>query len=123
MLISILAGLVVVLYLAIAFVLVPKIVRSRDVGFVWLGVAVVVWPPLSLGLEYGQRVLVDRISTGESAVYRFLAEHGRVTIGDLVGWLTLSRQLVGLAILFVAVFHLCKTKGTSDLRGRLELSN
>ena len=116
MLTPILAALVVVVYLATAFVLVPKIVRTHDVGFVWLGVAAVVWPLLSLVLEYGQHVLVHRIDTGESAFYRFLAEHGQVTVGDLVGLLTLSRQLVGVALLFVAVFHLCKTKGTSDLR-------
>ena len=43
------------LHLAIAVVLVRKYARTRDVGLVWPGVAVVVWPIVSRLLDLGSR--------------------------------------------------------------------
>jgi hypothetical protein len=62
MLIPILAA--VVCYLAIATVLVRRYLRTRDVGFVWLGMAVIVWPLLSSLLGYGQRLFIQRVGSG-----------------------------------------------------------
>ena len=95
----ILIALVVVLYLAIATVLVRKYLRTRNVGFAWLGVAGVVWPLLSQPLQYGQRVLIDRVGSGPFA-----------TLGQLLLTLAYAREAVGLALLFIAVFFLSKTK-------------
>ena len=85
--------------------LVRKYLRTRDVGFVWLGMAVVVWPLLSSLLGYGQRLFVQRVGTGPF-----------YTIGELVVIVTYARQIIGLALLFTAVFYLSKTKGQTDMR-------
>jgi hypothetical protein len=105
MLLPILFAITVVLYLAIATMLVRKYLRTRDVGFVWLGVAVVVWPLLSSLLQYGQRLFVHRFGSG-----RFY------TMGEFVTTITYARQFVGLALLFTAVFYLSKTRGQPDTR-------
>jgi hypothetical protein len=101
----ILFAIAVALYLAIATVLVRKYLRTRDVGFAWLGVAVVVWPLLSSLLGYGQRLFVHRFGSGPF-----------YTVGDLVMIITYVQQIVRLALLFTAVFYLSKTQGQTDMR-------
>ena len=55
-----LAGLL--LQLGIAVVVIQVYRRTRDIAFVWLGVAVVVWPMVSVLLQVGERSVIDRIS-------------------------------------------------------------
>ena len=105
MLLPSLFAITVILYLAIATMLVRKYLRTRNVGFVWLGVAVVVWPLLSSLLQYGQRLYIHRFGSGPF-----------YTIGELVTTITYAQQFVGLALLFTAVFYLSKTKGQTDMR-------
>jgi hypothetical protein len=64
-----LTALSLVLHIAIAVVLVRKYLRTRDAGFVWLGVAVVIWPPVSRLLDYGERLLIDRPIKGQPVGY------------------------------------------------------
>jgi hypothetical protein len=101
----ILFAIVVALYLALATVLVRKYLRTRDVGFAWLGMAVVVWPLLSSLLQYGQRLFIHRFGSGPF-----------YTTGDLVVIIFYARQIIGLTLLFTAVFYLSKTKGQTDMR-------
>jgi hypothetical protein len=105
MLIPILAAVTVVFYLAIATVLVRRYLRTREVGFVWLGMAVIVWPLLSSLLGYGQRLFIQRVGSGPF-----------YTIGELVVTIMYGRQIIGLALLFTAVFYLSKTKGQTEMR-------
>ena len=100
----ILFAIMVALYLAIATVLVRKYLSTHDVGFVWLGVAVVVWPRLSSLLGYGQRLFVHRFGSGPF-----------YSIGELIVVLIYARQIIGLALLFTAVFYLSKSKGQTDM--------
>jgi hypothetical protein len=95
---AILLLLCVGLYLALATELVRKYLRTRDIGFAWLGVAVVVWPQLSGLLTYGQGLLITRVAGG------------RFTIGELVIIATYARQVIGLVLLLAAVFFLSKAK-------------
>jgi len=109
--------LVAGLYLPIVIMLVRKYLRTRDVGFAWLGAVVVAWPVLSLLFGYGQTVLLDRIRHRESVLFPFsLAESGQMTLGEVMMYLAYSQLLVGLALLFVAVFYLCKAKNEPDMR-------
>jgi hypothetical protein len=101
----ILLAIVVALYLSMATVLVRKYLRTRDVGFVWLGVAVVVWPLLSAVLGYGQRLFIRRFGGGPF-----------YTIGELDVFIAYARQIISLALLITAVFYLSKTKGQTDMR-------
>jgi hypothetical protein len=108
----ILAALAVALHLAIATLLVRKYLRTRDVGFVWLGAAVVIWPLVSRLLEVGTRISIDRAIHHRYVIYPFtLIESGQITVGGLAVSLTLLQQLVGVCLLLVAVIYLSKTKG------------
>ncbi len=113
---NILTALALVLHLAIAAVLVRKYLRTRDVGFVWLGVAVVIWPLVSRMLEHGELVLIDRLVKGQQVGYYpfSLVERGQMSIGGLMTSLNLLQQLVGVGLLLVAVLFLYKTKGNSN---------
>ena len=115
--VTVLAALAVVLHFVIAIVLVRKYIRTRDLGFVWLGVAVVIWPLVSLLLELGERSLIDGIAHHRVVgFYPFsLVEHGQMTIGGLVASLSLVQQLIGICLLLVAVLYLSKTKNPTDL--------
>jgi len=98
------------LYLAIATILIRKFLRTRDAGFVWPGVAVVVWPLVSRLLEQGERVLIGHVARGEmTGVYPFsLIERGELTLGSLAACLTLLQQLAGVSLLLVAVLCLSR---------------
>jgi hypothetical protein len=73
------------LFLAIAILLVRTYRRTREIGFIWLGAAVLVWPLLG-------RLIESRL--------RFDA------LGQAAGLLHLLQQVVGLALLLVAVVYL-----------------
>jgi len=108
----ILSALVLVLYLAITTLIVRKYRQSHNVGFVWLFLAVVVWPLLAPLPEYGQHVLVDRIGR---QVASQMSSQSNFTAGDLVTIMTYAQRAIGLVLLFVAVFYLCLSKQKSDL--------
>jgi hypothetical protein len=105
---NVLAVLVVILHLAIAVVL----VRKRDVGFIWLGVALVLWPAVSSLLDRGQAALLARLVTHQPiGFYPFsLVDRGDMTIGGLFTVLATAQHLVGVVLLLVAVVYLCRAK-------------
>ena len=111
MFVKVLAAATLLLHFAIAVILVRKYLRTRDVGFVWLGGAVVIWPLVSNLLNAGERVLVDRTFKHEwVAFYPFtLVERGEMTMGALISSLAILQQLVGVCLLLVAVFYLSRT--------------
>jgi hypothetical protein len=112
MLVTILAVAALLLHLAIAVILVRKFIQTRDIGFIWLGGAVVIWPLLSRLLDAGQHVLIQRILSHQwTAVYPFtLVERGQMTLGSLVASLALCQQLIGVCLLLIAVLYLSKTR-------------
>jgi hypothetical protein len=78
----VLAALVLLLNLAVAIILVPGYLRTRDVGFIWLGVAVVIWPLVSRMLEAGEHVLVGRVRSAAGEMFPFsLVASGQITLG------------------------------------------
>jgi hypothetical protein len=101
-----------VLHVAIAAILLRQYLRTRDVAFIWLGVAVIVWPGVSRLLEVGQKVFIDRLINHQSVgFYPFtLVASGQVTIGSLMTWFAVSRQIVGICFLLVAVLYLSREK-------------
>ncbi len=108
---NILLASALVLHIAIAAILVRQYVRTRDVGFVWLGVAVVIWPLISRLLDAGERVAIDRAIHRQAVIYPFtLIVSGQITTGSLVMWLAVFQQVVGILLLLVAVLYLCRTK-------------
>ena len=112
MLVTILASSALLLHLAIAVILVRKFIQTREIGFIWLGAAVVIWPLLSRLLDAGERVLIDRTLNHQwVAFYPFtLVERGQMTLGSLVASLALFQQVIGVGLLLIAVLYLSKTK-------------
>ena len=98
------SGIIFVLYLALAVALARKYQRTRDVGFVWLGVAVVLWPFLANLARWGVALSMQHSSHGQLAA---------VAGGNLVGLFDLLQRGVELLLLLLAVF--CLSKTPSDL--------
>ncbi|HEY6346387.1 MAG TPA: hypothetical protein VIY49_33270 [Bryobacteraceae bacterium] len=115
---SVFAAVVLLLYLAIAGVLMRKYVRTRDAGLIWLGVAVVIWPMVTRLLDGGERVLIDRLIRHQFVgFYPFsLVDGGTITTGSLVLYLQLVQQTIGVCLLLIAVVYLYKGKNGADLR-------
>jgi hypothetical protein len=102
----------IVLYLAIIAALVHKYRRTRDQGFLWLGVPLVIWPLLGVPLGYLFQHAVDKlISGGQVGFFPFtLVEQGKTTVGNLVVVLVSVRQLVWSGLMLAAVLMLRKAK-------------
>jgi hypothetical protein len=108
---NILLASALALHIAIAAILVRQYLRTRDVGLVWLGAAVVVWPLVSRLLETGERVSIDRAIHKQAVIYPFtLIVSGQMTTGSLVLSFAVFQQLIGICLLLVAVLYLCRTK-------------
>ena len=113
---DILAGLTLLCHIAIVALLARQYFRTRDIGLIWLAVAVVFWPFMSRMLQTGEKVFVDRLVRHQPVdLFPFsLVESGKLTTGSLVLLLTYAQQLIGVVLLLVAVFYLSKMKvGTS----------
>jgi hypothetical protein len=109
---NILLASALVLHIAIGAILVRQYLRTRDVGFIWLGVAVVLWPGISRLLEAGEKVFIDRLIRHESVdFYPFsLVASGQMTTGNLVMSLAVFQQFIGVCLLLVAVLYLSRAK-------------
>jgi hypothetical protein len=119
MLVAVLGVAALLLHLAIAIILVRKYIQTRDVGFVWLGGAVVIWPLVSKLLDVGERVLIDRTLNHQWTFYPFtLVQQGEMSIGSLVASLAFFKQLIGVCLLLIAVLYLSKTKTNCDLHSQ-----
>ena len=81
------------LYLGFAILLIRTCRRTREIGFVWLGAAVLVWPVVARLLG----VVVDRGGMGPFPI-----------TGPLVALVQLAQQICSLTLLLVAVLHLGK---------------
>jgi uncharacterized membrane protein len=106
----ILAALTLICYIAIVALLARQYLRMRDLGLIWLAVAVIVWPFLSRMLQTGEKVFIDRLVLHQPVgLFPFsLVEKGEMTIGRLVLLLTYTQQLIGVVLLLVAVLYLSK---------------
>jgi len=110
--IYILATLTLICYIAIVALLARQYLRMREPGLIWLAVAVVVWPFISRMLQTGEKVLIDRLARHQPVgFFPFsMVENGRITMGSLTLLLTYTQQLIGVALLLVAVFYLSRMK-------------
>jgi ABC-type polysaccharide/polyol phosphate export permease len=108
----ILAGITLICYVAIVGLLARQYFRTRDLGLIWLAVAVVIWPFVSRMLQTGEKVFIDRLVRHQPVdFFPFsLVEKGQLTLGSLMLLLTYTQQLIGVALLLVAVLYLSKMK-------------
>src|SRR5262245_54384296 len=77
-----------VLFLIVAVLLVRTYQRTREIGFLWLGAAVLVWHLVG-------RFLGLAVSRGSAPTF--------ATMGELLAMVQSAQQILGLVLLIVAV--------------------
>ena len=97
-----------VLYVAVAVLLVWKYRATRDAGFLWLGLPLVVLPFVALPMALWLQAGVDRLSLGQQVnAFPFtLVEQGRVTMGEFLTLLNLLGHVVWGVLSLVAILTL-----------------
>lgn len=104
----VLLSLICLLNLAVAAVLTWKYIRTRESGFIILGVAVLIWPRVSSPLERSALQVLGGLLGG---VFPFsLIAKAQVTVGELLLTLREIGLIVGAALLLLAVLYPSKTK-------------
>jgi hypothetical protein len=117
MLPSILSWLALISPLALALVLVRKYIRTRDVGFVWLGLAGVIWPLVS-GLLVSGLLIQDKAVMITGHFFRFypFSLHRQASAGSVVVVFWSVQQLIGVGLLLVAVLYLHRMKSNINVK-------
>jgi hypothetical protein len=112
----ILSWLALISPLALAIVLLRKYLRTRDIGFVWLGLAGVIWPLVS-GLLVSGLLIQDKAVTITDHFFRFypFSLHRQASAGSVVVVLWSVQQLIGVGLLLVAVLYLHRMKSNSNV--------
>jgi hypothetical protein len=112
----VLEALNLVVYLAIVVIFIRMYFRTRDVGFLWLGVAVIVWPYVSGLLQAGERSITDRLLHQEPVgVYPFtLVERGQMTMGTLIASLSYGHLLIGHGLMLTALVYLSRARNNTN---------
>ncbi len=108
-----------VLYAFVLVAVAVGYVRTRNSGFAWLGVAVVIWPLVcALLMHTVIRPAIDQVLTGEpTGIFPFtLVEHGWTTLGSLLTVLSYLMRIGRYALILVAVVKLAAWRGQP--RGR-----
>lgn len=102
------------LFVAIAWVLVLKYLRTRDKGFLWLAAAFIVWPLINSLLGHGNAIMLNRLADGEPVGWFpfTLVEAGRLTTGDLVAMFAYIREAIRSALILIGIASLHKTRAT-----------
>jgi hypothetical protein len=90
------------LQVAIVILLARKYLQTREVGFIWLGAAVVIWPLASRVLDWGKRFAIES---------HWLKGH---IIGNFMTLTNFTQQFIGTILVFLAVLYLSRMNGTGS---------
>ena len=117
-----LAVLNVAVLMLIAAILTVNFARTRNSGFLWLMVALVVWPLASSVVgAVGVRPAIDRLIAGDEVGYFpfSLVERGHIALGSLLTMLMYFNRLVRSALLIIAIVKLGGGRLSSAREGAL----
>jgi hypothetical protein len=112
----VLFGITPALYLVLAAVLISKYRRTQDTGFLWFGIAVILWPLAFHFMDKGAGALLRRSMLGQSLgwyPFSFLVERGDVSLDILVEVFILVTKVVSAGLFLVAALRFHKTKPDS----------
>jgi hypothetical protein len=110
---TILLGAVdLVLYIAVAVVLFQNYRRTKEAGFLWLVMPMVLIPALALPVTLWRHAMADRMIAGKGAgLFPFtLVTQGRLTLGTLLTLLNFMDHVVWGVFALVAVLALVRQK-------------
>jgi hypothetical protein len=97
-------------YIALATVLVRKYMLTRDKGYVWLGIAFLLWPLIQHGFGILQKRTVDFMFRGQAISWfpASLVHPGGMTAGAFVQDVKLAENIVLPILLIIAIYNLGK---------------
>jgi hypothetical protein len=104
------------LYFAMAWVLLWQLARTGDRAFAWLIAALVIWPSIGWASN-GAAIAAFRGSARASHVFPYSLDGLLgVTTAGMYGIIEVMHRLIGSALLFVAIWSLCRVKIQPKLR-------
>lgn len=114
-----LAAITSVLYCVVAVLLVWKYRVTRDAGFLWLGLPLVLLPLVALPIALWLQAGLDRLALGQQVnAFPFtLVEQGCLTMGRLLTLLNLLQHIVWGVLSLVAILAL-RPHRTKDVAGK-----
>jgi hypothetical protein len=117
MALSLLTGLLALMYLAVAVILARKYRRTRDAGFLWLGAAIFVWPPLAWLIQGGEHELLELFSRGQLSwlIPVTWIDYRQVDAFHLVSYLNGANEMTRIGLFLAAVSSLYNSKGRQRL--------
>lgn len=103
--IGVLGAITFILYFAVAILLAWKYRGTRDAGFIWLGLPLVLLPLVALPLALWLQAGIDRLVLGQQInIFPFiLVEQGRLTMGGFLTLLNLVEHVVWGVLSLIAV--------------------
>jgi hypothetical protein len=105
------SAVVFALYLALAFVLIRKYKSTGDAGFIWLGVAVLIWPLLSNLLGWAGQMAIGHFASHHAGAHK---NSGPLSGSDLAIVFGFLQQVIGLGLLFFAVHLLAEGREKAE---------
>ncbi|MDZ4199532.1 MAG: hypothetical protein U1E27_09635 [Kiritimatiellia bacterium] len=118
-----LAAITSVLYSAVAALLVWKYRATKDAGFLWLGLPLVLLPLMALPMALWLQAGVDRLALGQQVnAFPFtLIEQGRLTMGGLLTLLNLLQHVVWgvLSLVAIRVLRPHRARNVAEEKDRL----
>lgn len=106
------SAVVLVFYMVLVVALLRKYKSTGDVGFLWLGVAVVLWPFASNLLGWGGHVVMVHLARGHHAAKRAgNGVPGSVLIPELF---MMIERIIAIGLLLVSVHYLAKGRESAE---------
>jgi len=96
-----------VLYILLAYLFVRKYLRTRNPGFIWLGIAFILWPIAELFLNAYVRHLVRGWINGHPANWILSLN---MTPGTLYAYSAVTQRIGLLVLLIFSVYYLSNRK-------------
>ena len=111
------AGLALVVYAGIAFVLLTKYRQTRDLGFLILGCGLLGWPLASRILAAGMRTTVQAVANGEPITFFpfSLITTGQFTLGELFAFSTYANHVIHGSLILIGLLVIGRTIKTPRL--------
>jgi len=94
--------------LSVGVVLARLFLRTRNAGYIILGVALSVWPILWALPSFFFRAQIDKLVSGEPVLFPFSLVEGRMTVGELVATLNYTGQIIQAGLILVGLLLLSR---------------
>ena len=108
------SAVVFAFYMVLVAALLRKYKSTGDVGFVWLGVAVILWPFVSNLLGWGGHIVMTHFVSSHAAGKQPVDGNG-VSNGSLVGAVfQMLQRVIGIGLLLVSIHFLAKGRETAE---------